>query len=256
MAHILYKYLDIDGAKCMIENQNLQFTNATQLNDPFDCHPKLIDYSNVPSTMSQIGIQKEWWMEKEELDASNLRNDTWLCSLSKINDSLLMWSHYCYSHKGVCIGLDIDKVMETTSPMFGTIYLTPLVIEVQYKDIIERPNAYNGLFGRYGYQWGTKAKDWEYEQEVRLVMPKPSPMYAAFTPQQAKQTKDMWDWREIHHYMPLKAECFESIYFGVNIDKAKKVELIEYVRKKLNPQINLYQMKVDDNAFRLRFVKI
>ena len=42
MSRILYKYLDIVGAKCMIENQNLQFTNASQLNDPFDCHPKLL----------------------------------------------------------------------------------------------------------------------------------------------------------------------------------------------------------------------
>lgn len=32
MARILYKYLDITGAKCMIGNQNLQFTNASQLN--------------------------------------------------------------------------------------------------------------------------------------------------------------------------------------------------------------------------------
>lgn len=48
MGRILYKYLDIEGAKCMIGNHNLQFTNASQLNDPFDCHPKLLDYSNVP----------------------------------------------------------------------------------------------------------------------------------------------------------------------------------------------------------------
>ena len=103
MPRILYKYLDIVGAKCMIGNQNLQFTNASQLNDPFDCHPKLIDYSNVPNTKLQGWIPKEWWIEKEENDALNLRNDTWLCSLSKINDSLLMWSHYCYNHKGICI---------------------------------------------------------------------------------------------------------------------------------------------------------
>lgn len=50
MSRILYKYLDIAGAKGMIGNKNLQFTNASQLNDPFDCHPKLIDYSNIPNT--------------------------------------------------------------------------------------------------------------------------------------------------------------------------------------------------------------
>ena len=80
MSRILYKYLDIVGAKSMIGNRNLQFTNASQLNDPFDCHPKLIDYSNVPDSKLQGWIPKDWWVEKEENDAFNLRNDTWLCS--------------------------------------------------------------------------------------------------------------------------------------------------------------------------------
>ena len=133
MSRILYKYLDIVGAKSMIGNRNLQFTNASQLNDPFDCHPKLIDYSNVPDSKLQGWIPKDWWVEKEENDAFNLRNDTWLCSLSKINDSILMWAHYCYNHKGICIGLDLDKVLESVPPMFGTIYLKPLVFDVQYQ---------------------------------------------------------------------------------------------------------------------------
>ena len=147
--------------------------------------------------------------------------------------------------------------MKSVPPMFGTIYLEPLVIDVQYQDIIERPNAYNNTYDRCSYQWGTKAKDWEYEQEVRLVIPKPSPIYAAFTPQQAKHPKETWDWREIHHYMPLKEECFESIYFGVNIDEQEKEKIIHFVRKKLNPHINLYQMCVDADAFRLqpKFIK-
>ncbi|MFK2358500.1 DUF2971 domain-containing protein [Bacteroides fragilis] len=56
-----------------------------------------------------------------------------------------MWSHYCCNHKGICIGLDVDKVMESVPPMFGTLYLEPLVIDVQYQDIIERPNAYSAM---------------------------------------------------------------------------------------------------------------
>jgi hypothetical protein len=35
----LYKYLDSNGGLKMLEYSNLQFTNATKLNDPFDCHP-------------------------------------------------------------------------------------------------------------------------------------------------------------------------------------------------------------------------
>lgn len=252
MSRILYKYLDIDGAMCMIGNKNLQFTNASQLNDPFDCHPKLLDYSNVPESKLQGWIPEEWMREKGENDALNLRNDTWLCSLSKVNDSLLMWAHYCYNHKGVCIGLNIDKVMESVPPMFGEIYLAPFVIDVQYRSIIERPDGYYDAPELFKYQWKTKAKEWEYEQEVRLVMPRPSGIYAALTPAQAKHQKETWDWREIHHYMPLKGECFESIYFGINIDEQKKQQIIRFATKELNPNIKFYQMRVDADAFRLQ----
>lgn len=31
---VLYKYLDIEGAKMMLSNKTLQFTNAMQFNDP------------------------------------------------------------------------------------------------------------------------------------------------------------------------------------------------------------------------------
>ena len=240
----------------MIGNQNLQFTNASQLNDPFDCHPKLFDFSNVPESKRERWIPDEWLKAKEENDALNSRNDTWLCSLSKVNDSIVMWSHYCYNHKGVCIGLDIDKVMESVPPMFGIIYLKPLVLDVEYHDIIERPSGFGPSAERRMYQWTTKAKEWEYEQEVRLVIPKPSFKYAGLTPEQAKHPKKEWDWREIRHYMPLKGDCFESIYFGVNIDPASKEAIIKFARNKLNPQISLYQMEVDPDALKLRPVII
>jgi len=44
----LYKYLDFNGGLMMLYYKDFQFTNATQLNDPFDCHPALIDFSNAP----------------------------------------------------------------------------------------------------------------------------------------------------------------------------------------------------------------
>lgn len=251
MPRILYKYLNIKGAEAMIGNKTLQFTNATKLNDPFDCHQKLIDYSRVSSPKGWI--PNEWWEKKDLINAENLRNETWLCSLSKVNDSVVMWSHYCYDHKGVCIGLDIDKVIANTPPLFSMIYVEPLVLDVQYRDILERPKT-DSSKEIFSYQWQTKAKEWEYEQEVRLVVPKPTTKYAAFTPEQAKEAeeKEMWDIREIHVYMPLRGECFDSIYFGINIDPAEKEKIINYARTKLNPQIKLYQMGVDENALRLK----
>ena len=258
MQRILYKYLDIGGAKWMLgleerKYPNLQFTNATQLNDPFDCHPSLIDHeSNIDENSPW---PKEWLIEKEVLDSTNLRNNTWLCSLSKINDSILMWAHYCYGHKGLCIGLDIEKVLKSTPPLFCSIYLEPHLWEVQYQDIIQRPS---GGIDPWHYQLSTKAKDWEYEREVRLIAENPSGMYAAFTPQQAKENKTnkIWDWKEIHQYMPLKGECFDSIYFGINTDPKDKEKIINHARKHLNPNIKIYQMTVDENAFRLKATEI
>ena len=50
----LYKYLDADGGLMMLYYSNLQFTNATRLNDPFDCHPSLIDFSKVPAEKAKV----------------------------------------------------------------------------------------------------------------------------------------------------------------------------------------------------------
>lgn len=250
MPRILYKYLNIKGAEAMIGNNTLQFTNATKLNDPLDTHHRLVSNPNVFDPNGRGLTSSKWWAEKEELDAKNLRDDTWICSLSKVNNSAVMWSHYCDNHTGICIGLDMDKVMKCCPPLFSTIYDKPIEIEVKYQVLLEYPNATDseGFF----YQWQVKAKEWEHEQEVRLVAVKPHSMYAAFTPEQAKLHKKEWDIRDLHHYMRLRGECFDSIYFGYNIGEKDKEKIINYARTKLNPQIKLYQMGVDDNALRLQ----
>lgn len=257
MSRILYKYIDIKGGKLMLGNKTLQYTNATQLNDPFDCHPKLLDFSNIPDEMTNGWIPKEWLQHKEENRALNRRNDTWLTSFSKRYDSILMWAHYCYNHKGICVGLNQDKVLACVPPMFGTISSEPQVVEVNYADILERPDPSKCS---WNYQFLTKAKEWEYEQEVRLVMDKPHPSYAAFTPEQAKEADEnkskVWDWKEIHHYQPLKGDCFESIYFGINIDPKEKEKIINFALKEINPDIKLYQMRLDEDALRLKAEEI
>ena len=45
----LFKYLDVTGALAMLSKGTLQFTNSFYFNDPFDCHPSLIDFSSSPS---------------------------------------------------------------------------------------------------------------------------------------------------------------------------------------------------------------
>lgn len=54
----LYKYLDFNGGLMMLHYGNLQFTNATQLNDPFDCHPSLIDFPMFRKKHVEDGLRK------------------------------------------------------------------------------------------------------------------------------------------------------------------------------------------------------
>lgn len=243
----LYKYLDYDGCKKMFQYSNLQFTNATRLNDPFDCHPGLIDFSNVPDDK-----KKMWGKELSAMLASNkyerLRNDVWICSMSKVNDSILMWSYYG-NHKGVCVGIDMEKAKHYLSKIPCTTTMGAFEIEVQYRDIIEKPDYFRHAQDLYRYQLSTKAKAWEHEQEVRLVLFNPSPNVVAL-PYIPKKRDEPIDWKEVRAYPQIGGECFDSLYLGINIDKKQKKEIIE-IAKKRNPEIKIYQMVPDPDAFRI-----
>ena len=256
MSRILYKYLNVEGAEWMLgmrkerEYPNLQFTNATQLNDPFDCHPNLVDFSDMPE------IDIIWSKEKCEKRASLLRKNTWLCSLSKKYNTLLMWSHYCSNHQGICIGLNMKNVKADLPVIFsGTIGGEPLELNVDYEDVIKRPKTHNSSVNPWHYQLQTKAKDWKYEKEVRLIIENIRCLGVAWLrhkPAIYKGRDVVSEWKDTFNYVPLNGECFDSIYFGVSIDEKKKEKIVNYVRTKLNPKIKLFQMKVDENAFRLK----
>ena len=244
----LYKYLDADGGLAMLSNGNIQFTNATKLNDPFDCHPSLIDFSHVPTERARAW-GKEAIMDLESNRFERNRDNTWLCSLSKNYDSLLMWSYY-NCHKGVCIGIDLEKADKYLSRIWGSVILGYLKFEVKYRDIIEKPDFFKREEDLWTYQLSTKGKVWEHEQEVRLVIVDPSMMTPYYVPKEFDR-KEIVDYKEIRFVPKIGGECFNSVYLGVNIDDDMKNQIINKA-KDLNPEIKIYQMKVDANAFKLK----
>lgn len=244
----LYKYLDANGGVMMLYYSDLQFTNATYLNDPFDCHPSLIDFSKVPAEKAKV-LGKDGVIALESNRYERLRDETWVCSLSKIHDSLLMWSYYG-NHKGVCVGLDMEKAHKYLSKIFCSIYIGAMEMEVRYKDIIEKPDFFRDAKDYFHYQLATKAKAWEHEQEVRLLLIDPFPEYMYLTEEQYKNNKTM-DWKELHAYPEIGGECFESVYLGINMNEQDRKKVIK-AAKKCNPDIKIYQMTVVPEAFRLK----
>lgn len=242
----LYKYLDTNGAIMMLSRSNLQFTNATKFNDPFDCHPSLINFSRIPPEKC-----KGWTPEIIELVESDqyrrYRERAWIYCLSKVFDSLLMWSYY-NSHKGVCIGLNMEKVAKYLNASHGMVVANS-AYEVQYRDIIEKPDYFRDELDFFHYQICTKAKAWEHEQEVRMFILNPSPRNMDL-PYKPKDKNKIIDWKEMRVYSKIGGECFESLHLGVNMDKKERKKIIK-IASDLNAGVKIYQMEINSNAFRL-----
>ena len=127
-------------------------------------------------------------------------------------------------------------------------------LEVQYKDILKKPDFFhdhdNGQF--FDYQLSTKAKAWEHEQEVRLLLnnPHPSLVPCEFQPK-TKNRKRNSDIKDLRFYPPIGGECFCSLYLGINMAEDKQNEILKVARW-LNPEMKIYKMTVDPDAFRLK----
>lgn len=251
----LYKYLDADGGLKMLKKCNLQFTNATQLNDPFDCHPALIDFSNVPEYACKNWTAKDIeWLQNNRYQRN--RDKAWICSLSKVNNALLMWSYYG-AHQGVCIGLDMEMANKYLSKIQCSVFQGTIEMEVQYKKIVEKPDYYSNLLeDYYRYQFSTKAIEWKHEQEVRLLLIDPIQAFVPMAlPYKPKDKSKPVDWKELRAYPRLGGECFESLYLGIKIDEDKKAEIIKTALT-CNPNIKIYQMEIDPKAFKLKETQI
>lgn len=244
---VLYKYLDCEGGLKMLHYSNLMFTNATKFNDPFDCHPALFNYSNAPEKKYNWP-PADFLKLKGKTDMENLRNKAWICSLSKVYDSLLMWAYY-NKHTGICVGLDMEKAKGYLSKAQCGLVSGAWEMEVQYENIIEKPDYFQNAREHFSYLLSTKAKVWEHEQEVRLVLIDPSPEIMGL-PYKPNKTDGPIDWKEVRAYPHIGGECFDSVYLGIKIDKDAKEKVIE-LAKKLNPNIKIYQMSPDPNAFRI-----
>lgn len=260
----LYKYLDASGGLAMLYNSTLMFTNATQLNDPFDCHPAYIHFSgDMPTPYKGLSPESVSWLEYNK--GIQRRDITYICSLSKVYDSILMWSYY-NKHQGICIGLDMEKTRKYLNRMMG-LFLGCPEMEVVYRDVVNDPAPMNEPIDFLRYHFATKAKDWQHEQEVRLIAYDPSPMYMRLLPGQyeeapsfcskltrifqKKKDESYMDEKEVHDFLDIGGECFDSIYLGVSIKQEDKEKIITVARK-CNPDIKIYQMTIDPEAFRLK----
>jgi Protein of unknown function (DUF2971) len=185
----IYKYLSPERVD-VIESLQIRYTQVNALNDPFEAYPgvdqpesrehywnKFVNEAKTrlpffeslsPAKQKQYlrALKKDFpAYYKYETDPDRLEelvNEIQkmagmvqgVLSLSATCTNVLMWSHYCDSHRGFVIEFD------RSHPYFGR-----YIHQVKYS--VERPKFDPNLSRHDGVLFQTKSKDWEYEQEWR-----------------------------------------------------------------------------------------
>ena len=129
--------------------------------------------------------------------------------------------------------MDMEKVRKYLSRMWGGTMIGCSEVEVQYKDIVEKPDYFSDTKDFFNYQISTKAKAWEHE-----LLPGQN------------DDKGPIDWKEVRAFPKIGRECFESVYLGINMNADEKSKIISVARN-LNPDIKIFQMRIDTQVFRL-----
>jgi hypothetical protein len=264
---VLYKYLSparID----VLQNLKIRFTQPYALNDPFESALLL---------GTKKDIYAEWEVEMERMarelnpeteeDHANLEQakvflreearkmvspqifgqqlikrlnkSQGVLSLSRTNDSLLMWSHYGDSHKGYVIGLDdshqwfyeTNGLGKPTKPnnVIYTSRRSPVIAGTD--DFHDRLLCYKSL-------------EWAYEQEVRI--------FRTFG-----STKEQFDKNSIDalHLFDIPRECIKEIHIGANADEPFRKQIIDAAQVN-ELDVPIYEAFVDDERYALNFRQV
>lgn len=191
-----YKYLsDGKGIRSVISERKIRFTNPQNFNDPFDCAPfceakfgrlkedidptvfEVLQLKGLPVEQVAMRVESAERAMAESFASGqflkDLLNGASVLSLSKIPDSILMWSHYGKDHTGAVVEFKIN--IGNGSFDVESSHDDLICLDVQYAK--ERPvvtfdggrSVESKLIDNLIL---TKAEEWAYEQESRVLKSK------------------------------------------------------------------------------------
>jgi hypothetical protein len=261
----LFKYVRPERVD-ILENQKIAFTPPADFNDILDTRPRVVPIfsksilkrkakaeeaevlKHMPPSFHALPRHKRREMERQllrgsvdemhrnaESIAKRLQDDIHtgvskffcvLC-LSTNQDNKLMWGHYADGHRGFVIEFD------TQNPRFA---VNENLHQIIYSD---EPATYDPSVGSQGW-WKVKGKEWEYENEYRIVMPidacekvivNEKPIYLKYLPR----------------------ECVKAIYLGLKINGAAKDRILSLCR---SSKVEVFQSVFQADGVTYSFHKI
>jgi hypothetical protein len=261
---ILYKYASWqkEYQKRLITHREIFFASARQFNDPFDSAIQLrwdletseeklsflkryipTEFPDAdPNYVDQLARERlnSGWFErmmaperlKEELE--DMYNTTGHFSVSKVWDSILMWSHYADSHSGFCVGYDapaLDEQLAQLDESSGSLLFDhravqyspyPLLIPSELDDedfVLKRTHL--------------KALDWSHEEEWRFIVLEATNLRVQLPP-----------------------GIIKEVIVGCRMCDAHKDEIQSLARKTLGPSVTFWQTKPKVEEFGLERVRL
>lgn len=152
----LYYYMDHEHLRENLQKQRVKvsrFGKYGTLNDPFELAPYDISESQFRSAQKSA--------------SDDVAKTAGLICLSETRHSPAMWAHYTNNHTGVCLEFEV-----TYDPVFKMEYQC----EKLFKGItLETYDSYMNL-DNFQEILGTKAKDWKYEKEHRMLIQLDDPL--------------------------------------------------------------------------------
>lgn len=209
----IFKYYGNDqNAIDAIINCYLYHCEYSKFNDPFDCYTHLLDVERVEG----YHYEHRHWVRRQ-LD--NTMEKYGICCFSRLNNSILMWSHYSNKHQGFCVEFDYSKLELN---LFDINYIHDFK---KVKFIKNRDALYHLIY--------TKSSEWAYEKELRsFVEPKDGDRKVEYNP-----------------------NAIKAIYFGVNTDLST-IKLIGLEALKNNPKVKFFKGKRDTSAFNIEWKRL
>lgn len=155
----VYRYLPLDYGLEALQQDRFKVGRMQELNDPFDCFPRLTNGSldqgeasvSLPSSFlhtfaSQLGL---------------------ICYSARVTDPVI-WSHYAEAHKGIAIGFDF-----TENYGLRRVEYREERFELDVRGIVEAKNGGGvaDLIEVLSKAFTVKATSWGYEEEYRRFRP-------------------------------------------------------------------------------------
>ena len=244
---LLYKYLSFtENTESAVATPRLWFSRPSKLNDPFELRPwyefnykphQLVEQlarqlrklnpsmteHAVVAEATAIFLQgrhrdPEMWNSLRRDITERMNNEIGILCFSTVVDSILMWSHYCKDHQGICLGFK----WSARTPFFGKAQ------QLKYRRKLPIVDVYNTPYEKQVEQvFLTKFLDWKYETEWRII--------------------DQDEGEGLQRY---PAELLRSITFGVNTSTEQRTDVRKWLESR-GAAVELYQCHRDEKEFKL-----